>query len=315
MSPKNLTPRPPYFLIKVGKKEQQEKREKIGSLYVPQTYVFMKRELQFGEIVAIGSEAQEYMPMASVGDCVLHHHLVSGKKTDNGHNFYLVDEDEDFNYYVVNAFEIPGERAMAYAVAIGEEIIPTPDYIFLEVPKTDGVEDFDKLEVGANGLVVRGERKKTREEWVAIMQKNKKRCEELANVIPSSPMEEIRILQSPERKERHDFAVKEIKRLEAENIKISQLINKKKYEPYVVAAVNPEWSEQHRRMFGDAINPGDTVYMLNIACQLTMDFAGAEFIVSETKYFGVSEKWFKNSVYASKLHNPPAKKGTNKVRN
>lgn len=306
-------PLPPYFLIKIGKQLQKERKEKEGMFYFPEQYAYLKRGCQFGEIVFIGSGAAEFVPQAEVGDYLLHHHFVEGKKTDNGHNFYLVDEDEDFNYYVVNAYEIPGEKALAYAIAKGSEIIPTADYIFLEVPAPDTSEDLMTAEVSKNGLIIPKEKTKTREQWIEIMQKNKKRCELLGNVMPSGAMEEIMLLQDPAKKERHDYAVQEIKMLEAENLRISNLINKKRYEPYVVAAVNPEWSQSHKSIYGDAIKPGDTVYMLNIACQYRLNFSGTEFIVAECKYFGCSDNWAKKSINDSTLHNVTTKKRKSKV--
>ena len=305
-----IEPMPPYFLIKIGKAAQQEKKEKIGSLYFPVQFAYLTRELQFGEIVAIGSEAQEFMPMAKIGDYLLVHHFVSGKKNERGYNFYLAGEDKDFNYYTVNAFEIPGERSLAYAVAVGEDIIPTPDYIFLEVPKEEPLEDINRMQVDGNGgIIMPKERKKTRQELIDQMQKNKKRCEDLGAIIPQSPMEEIMLLQDPERKERWEYSVAEIKKLEAENSRISKELNKKKYEEYVVSAVNPEWSEATEKLYGNPVNPGDSVFMLNIACQYIIDFSGTQYIVAETKYFGCPASWIKKAVHDFELHrNAPTKK-------
>lgn len=318
VEPRFVQPQPPYFLIKIGKEYQKDRKEKEGNFYVPQEYAFMKRGCQFGEIVSIGEGAAKYMPMAEVGDYLLIHHMIEGKKDERGYNFYLVDEDDEFNYYVVNAYELPGERVMSYAVAKGSEIIPTPDYIFLECSQTEQDKDLMQTEVSKNGLIVPKERTKSREEWIAIMQANKKRCELLANIIPTTPMEEIFILQDPAKKERHDFAVKEIKMLEAENLRISKFINKKRYEPYVVAAINPDWSSSVKKITGEDIQVGDTIFMLNIACQTKIDFSGTEFIVAQTQYFGISENQLrtdiKNYTDGIKLHSSPTKKRSNKVR-
>ena len=162
--------------------------------------------------------------------------------------------------------------------------------------------------VGENGLILGKSRPKTREEWIAVMQKNKKRCEELANVIPQTPLEQAMVHNDPARKERYEYAMREIKELEAENIRISKLINKKKYEPYVVAAVNPDWATTIKAMTGEEIKPGDTIYFLNIAAQTRINFSGQEFIVAQSKYFAVSETHLKNAVADFKLYNAAPKK-------
>jgi len=173
----SLTPMPPYFLIKIGKEQQKEKKEKIGSLYFPQEYIYMTREVQFGTIIAIGESnneeiksAKDVMPMASVGDYLLVHHFISGKKDGKGECFYFIGEDDEFNYYAVNCFAVEGERPLAYAVARGSEVIPTPDYIFLEQPVEE--EGF----VEKDGLQVYKSKKKTRLEWREVMKANMERC-------------------------------------------------------------------------------------------------------------------------------------------
>jgi hypothetical protein len=306
----SASPMPPYFLIRIGKVMQKETKEKIGSLYFPEQYAFMRRELQFGEIVKIGQEAADYMPMAEPGDFLLIHHLVSGKKDDKGHNYYRVGEDDDFNYYVVNAFELPGEMPLAYAVAKGTEIIPTPDYIFLEVPVEEDVSITTE-----SGISFKMPKNKTRDEWTAIMKDNMTRIKQLSRNIPQTHLEQIMIMEDPEKKEKHLYAMSEIKKLEAINLTISKQINKKKYEVFTVAAINPQWHQLIKEEMGEDILPGDKIYFLNIAAQTKMNFSGTEYIVAQSKYFGISEKKLKNSINDFKLHNSTTKKNPNRVGN
>lgn len=313
------SPMPAYFLIRIGKHDQKERQEKIGSLYFPQEYAYMTRKLQWGEIIAIGNAAKEFMPCASIGDYLLFNHFIEGKKTDSGYNFYLIDQDDGFNYYAVNAFEIPGERAMSFGVAIGEEVIPTPDYIFLEVPKEE-TGDEHGMTVTESGLSVAVERKKTRDEWVAIMKQNVTRIKELANVIPSGPMEEIMALRDPIRKERLAFAISEIKKLETINSRISKDINKKKYEPFVVASVNPDWAKAIEKETGEIINPGDTAYFLNMATHYKIDFSGTTYIVAEVKYFSITQQYLRDAVSNFEHYNatrkaPPGRTRSKSIRN
>lgn len=296
-----LEPMPAYFLIRIGKDEQREKREKEGRFYVPESYVFMKREIQFGEIISIGSAAKEYMPLAEKGDYLLFHHLVSGKKDDRGHSYYLIEEDADFNYYAVNAFEIPGERPLAYAIAKGEEIIPTPDYIFLEVPKEENV-----TETNESGITVVKAKQKTRDEWSALLKANMNRMRELSRNIPYSEIE-----YNSSNKEVMNYAINEIKRLEQENARISKELNKRKYERFVIAALNQDWNDYIEKMFGQRLHEGEEVYMLNMACKTIITFGESEFIIAQTTYFGCPLNYAVNAVAH---HNATRTQKTNTVR-
>lgn len=304
---KGFSPMPPYILIKINKQEQQEKKEKIGSLYFPSAYAFMRRELQFGIIESIGEGAAEFMPEMEVGDYALIHHFTSGKKDDKGYNFYIIGEDDEFAYYVINVYEIPGERQLLYAIAKGEEIIPTPDHIFLEVSN----ENIREWEENKSGILTRSEVTKSREEWVQLTKDNFARIRQLAKNIPFTQLEYDR-----SDKEIVRYSENEIKRLQAENAKISKMLNKREYKPYVVAAINEQWNDWIEQIEGERIYPGETVYFLNIAAQTKMDFGGVEYIVGEVKYFCHSEKYLKKSIAtfnATSSNNTPAKKTVHPV--
>jgi hypothetical protein len=287
----NLKPCSPYFFVKIGKKAQADKKEKVGSLFFPQQYSFMRRELQFCEVLLIGDGAHEYFSEVEIGDYLLTHHFLTGKKTDNGYNFYKVDEDDDFNYYAVNGYEIDGERNLCYGVSKGTTLIPNRDYIFLEVEKENS-----GIEVSVNGLFTVTDKKKSREEWSAIMKSNLERCKQLGRNLPQNHIEERLMLSSPHKRELMVYSLSEIKKLEGENLRISKSLNKKKYELYTVLAVNDEWNEGVERSFGEKLVPGEEVYMISLACGTKIDVFGKEIIVAETQYFGGSLKYMSDAV-------------------
>lgn len=286
-----MEPRSPYFMVKMPKEEQKERKEKIGNLYFPQDFAFMRRGLQFGIIEKIGSDAAEYFPQAEVGDYLLLNHIIEGKRDDKGYNFYHIDEDNEFNYYVVNAFELPGEKNLSYGVSKGKEIVPNRDYIFLEIE-----EESNEMVEGPSGLMIRKERKKTRAEWSDIMKSNMKRCQQLARNVPGDPNEEMRWKKDPKLRELMEYSLAEIKKLEAENIRISKDINKRKYEPFKVAFLNPEWNESVEISFGEKVTEGDTVYMLGMSCHTEIEIFGKVYIIAETKYFAGAFSYFKKIV-------------------
>jgi hypothetical protein len=282
---------PQYFLIKIGKEEQKEKKEKMGSLYFPSAYTYMRRELQWGTIEQIGTEAGQYFPQAEIGDFLLIHHMATGKKTDKGYNFFLVDEDADFNYYIINGFEFNGDRNLVYGIAKGTEIIPSPDYIFLELEQVQ-----PDSYVSSSGLTLVPEKKKTRAEWSEIMKKNLARCKQLARNLPQNQLHEQIIMANARFKELYQYSFQEIKRLEAENLQISKNINKKRYVTFKALFINPDWNEAVERSFGEKINPGEFVYMLNLACNTEVDILGKTYIVAENKYFSGSLNYMKQIV-------------------
>lgn len=267
---------PPYFIVKLSKNELKDRREKIGSLYMPPNYVFMTRECQASEIVAIGDEAHEYFPEAKIGDILIYHHFISGKTTDKKQVFHLIDEDDDFNYYTVNAFSLPGEKNLTYGIWNGDEILPNFDYIFLEPTQE---EKTNEMVLSAYGLYLPKPIKKTREELREKMKKNMQTIQQL------SPL----INYSKEAKER-------VKSLEAENDEIVKEANKRKYEPFQVAAIHPLFNKYVLSSFGFSADKGADVAMLNIATHTKIEFNKKEYIIAETQYCAGPLKWYQKSV-------------------
>lgn len=291
--------KPPYFLVKISKSDQDDKREKLSKhIYAHSSHVYMTRELQFGIIEQIGSAAHEFMPQAEVGDYLLMHHFVSGKKDGRGYNFYIIDSDNEFNYYMVNAFEFNGERNLSYGIAKGTTIIPNKDYIFLEkeedISTIDGIDI--PMEVSKGGLFIPKKGNKSRSQIGAEMKKNMARCQQLARNIPQDHLEEIMMRENHEKREIMEYSFKEIKRLEAENIKLSKELNKRKYELFKIAYINLEWNESVKESFGEELYPGQMVYMLNIACHTEIEILNKTYLIAESKYFGGSLKYMQDII-------------------
>src|ERR1035437_8362497 len=91
---------PNYFIVKIEIEKQKERKEKIGSLYIHASYTFMRRNMQQGEIVAIGSIVATQFPQAKVGDTLIFHHFVEGSESGGGN--FIFEENGD-NYYYVTA--------------------------------------------------------------------------------------------------------------------------------------------------------------------------------------------------------------------
>lgn len=274
---------PPFFLIRVPKEAQRHRLEKIGVLYYPPKFVFMKRGMQCGEIMMVGESAHQYFPEARVGDILINHHLTEGKATDNKRKVYMIDEDQDWAYYVITGFCHNGERNMTFAVWNGEKIITNKDYIFLEVenePESD-MPDFDfnapgfgrvvtnmPFKMASHGIVTIKPRKLTREELSAKMKANMAEIKKLSVW-----------LEFPDMRQRVGPM---ILALERENDQLSKEINTVICEYRVVAACNPEFSLEYN------VYPRDSIFVLNIACYMTVEFMGKEYVIAESKYIQAS---------------------------
>lgn len=270
---------PPFFLVRIPKKEQRERLEKIGLLYYPPEHVYMKRGMQCGEIMMIGSAAHEFFPEAKVGHILIAHHMIEGKVIGNKQKFFLLQEDEDWNYYCVTAFCYNGDRNNTFGVWDGEKIIPSKDYVFFDIDPTP-VSDLPEfileqkgmpriitnipMEKAEGGLVVPKARKKTRQELIQKMAENKAEIQKWAKWIPITPQKVNPLI--------HD--------LETQNYNISKKVNKREYEPHVLHSFNDELLKTVHPL----LRKGDKVFVLNIAAYMQVEFMGIEYIISESKY-------------------------------
>lgn len=266
-------PRPasPYFLVKISRKEQQNKKQKIGSIIIPETQRFMMYNAQAGEIVEIGHRAHEYFPEAKIGDVLLCHHFVESENESESRLDHLVHQDEDYNYYVVAAFDYGRKGNETYGVWDGEKIIPNKDYIFLEVPIKDDPKSPDEyinsaLSKSSGGLLVFSNWSESRETKAEKMQRLKREIQELSKSGAQKP-----------------HIAEGIKVKEAELERLSLDINNKSYQKYTVAAFNPELTESLPE-----IEIGASIYILNIAAQTEIDFMGNKYIVTKANYIGCS---------------------------
>jgi hypothetical protein len=167
--PKSINRR--HFLVKINKCQQAERRGKINDLFFSNpNNVFMTRNMQYGEIVMVGSagwpspvketidsngnktgewidwHASEYLPQAWIGDDLLFHHSIEGTMDDRGggdarqayeRDKHILFEDEVDRYYMVHYSQVYG------VVKKDGTIFTSPDWIFgkpYEPPKPEGVE-------------------------------------------------------------------------------------------------------------------------------------------------------------------------------
>lgn len=268
-------PRPhsPYFLIRISRQEQAQKKQKIGSIIIPETQTFMMYNLQCGEIVGIGQNAHEYFPEVEIGHTLLIHHFVQGADDNEAREDHLIHQDEVYNYYVVACFDFYRKGNETYGVWDGTKIIPNKDYIFLETPKKDEPKSPDEyinaaLKSTSGGILTFTNWQESRESKADKMQRLQAEIQELSKSGAQKP-----------------HIAKGIQERERELELLSVDINTKSYVPYTIAAFNLELKEQFDNSAN--IEVGEQVWLLNIAAQTQIEFNDKSYIVAKTNYIGV----------------------------
>lgn len=264
-------PRPhsPYFLVRVSKQKEKESKTKVGSILIPDNLTFMQFNTQCGEIVDIGEGAAKFFPEAKCGDILLMHHFCQANDENEARANHLIHDDENYNYYVVSAYEYGGKGNETYGVWDGEKIIPNKDYVFLEVEKPP-VNDLpadelinQALKKTESSLLIFNEWKESREDKEAKQAELKLQVESLSK----SGNDKLHIRQA-------------ILQKQWEMESLSREMNIKTYLPYTVAFANKSLSE----WFDRDIEPGEILGILNMACATKVNFNGVEYIVAHTKF-------------------------------
>lgn len=249
-----LQPMPPYFFVAIPRKEQEEKKEKVGSIYLHFNNVYMTRNMQWGKIISIGEEAGNSFPEAKKDDILLFHHFIEKKERD-----FYVASDSNFNYYIVPCSR--DEMNLVYGVWDGEKIITHPDYVMIEAPDEE-FQNPNNLEKKGSLLVFKTWQM-TREDKEAKMGRLKAEAQELAKSNPELP-----------------HVKKAIEEKEYEMKQISKDINSKRYEPYKLCWLNPQLNKHAPK----EIEIGDTIYCLNIAAKTTIEFMNKKYAVCKTQH-------------------------------
>ncbi len=255
-----MRPLPSYFMVKINKEDQHNRRQKDGQWFNHPDHVFMQYEQQWGEVVAVGELAAKEFPEAVIGSTLIFHHFVTGKgeMEEDGDNIFFLTEEDGYRYYIIPATYIyaTGDKNLVYGVWNGHEIIPHKDYIFLQPePELSKV-----ASVSENGLLILDHWKESRDESGEKMASMKRQVAEMTKT--STVTNEL---------------TEGILKKEAEMNAISKRINQKEYCTYEVAKMNPSLASKFPRPFTEA-------GMLNLACHTQIYFMERLYIVAPSSY-------------------------------
>lgn len=263
-----VRPTKPYFLVKVSKQEQKNRREKLGLFSLSLDCEDMSRNIEHGEIVDIGTRAAEVFPEAKIGQILIMHHFVEGNKETRRDS--LVYEDDEFNYYVVSSYAQNGKTGEVYGVWDGEKIFPHEDYIFLK-KETPAIANKDKdafieqaMELTSAGILVFKEYVEERETLTQKLDRLK-----------TEAMHMGKMKQTPETK-------KAIENNEAERLAISKKMNASTFKPFHIAYCNPILN----KWFNREVKENDIVFFQDTAAQTGIEFMEQTYLICKSNYIG-----------------------------
>lgn len=245
---------PHYFIIKINIQKQRERKEKIGSLYTHFNHVFMERNLQSGQVVSIGEIANKIFPQVEIGNELIVHHFVEQN---------IIYSDNFYNFYTVTASEFNGRRNETYGVYRSGEIIPHPEFIFIEP-------EIKEQEISTDKFI----EQKTKQVGSLILFENWEESRE-------EKEEKTKILMEEVKQQSKGVALKDdikiaLNEKQNEAAKITASLNRKQYIPLRIAFANPSFTAKEK------------VYCLNIASQLHLEYEGKEYIIIEVKYIALT---------------------------
>lgn len=255
-----FSPLPPYFIVKINKETQSARRDKIGSLYLHFQEIYMQRNIQNGEIVAIGEDAKKIFPDCKIGNTALFHHFVEGSASDKSN---LIHSDDTDNYYFITTSEFNGHRNETYGIYNGTEIIPHPDFVFIkneEIKKEETIshEDYIKKNTTKIGsLILFNNWEETREEK-----------EEKASTL----MTEIKNQSKGKSMSDSTKRALEVKQREAETI--TSNLNRKEYKSFEIEYSNPSLKIKEKA----------EIFALSISANTEFEFLDKKYKIVAVKY-------------------------------
>lgn len=259
-----LKPMPQYFIIKISIEEQKNRKEKIGSLYVHTSHTFMQRNQQNGEVVAIGSLAHKQFSEVEIGDILIFHHFV---ESDGSSKSNLIYSDEKFNYYNVTASDFNGHRNETYGVFKNNEIIPHPEFIFIEPeikPREIAVDEFIEQNTKQVGSLI------LFNNWDETREAKEIKAEKITS----------QIKEASKGKTMSDSTKSGLLELQNEAEKITASLNKQQYIPYKIAWINKKTKGFLQR--NSEIK--NKVFALSVASQTELEFMGKIYLIVNSKY-------------------------------
>lgn len=268
----SLRPMPDYFLVRCSKEEQQKLKEKTGILYNPTGHEYMVYNMEWGEIMGIGSRVAKVMPEAKIGHDLIFHHFVQGMNDKDSRESHLIHWDDLYNYYVVTAYRFNGKRNETYGIWDGKQIIPHPDFVFLkqaeakkESYKTPDDYINAALKKTKSGILIFDKWKDSRETLEARTQQIKKDNENLAISGTHKPQVRTQMLRNEE-----------------QMTKISMEINKVECLPQEVAYANESLSKGF--ISKTKVSDGTILYIDKRATEKIVTFKGKKYIVAPVEY-------------------------------
>lgn len=260
-----------YFLVRIDKKAQDQKRSKLGSLYIPENFQDMVYNLQYGEVLDIGDRAAKKFPEVEIGDILIFHHHVEYKPRTDGDATY---SDHHLVEVLPNLDELRtvdiAHEVFGVLKSDTQTIIPYSKLVFCH-------EEFQpaSFQMNAAGIYIV-------EEWSTSVEGYTEQLDELqlqVQTLRSTAQFKINI---EENYKEIEVVNKLISELNKERARISKKMNEEKYMELTLLYINKETS----REWGIDMQPGDKIFAHSFALY-PLDIDGVHFTLVNTDFIAL----------------------------
>lgn len=227
-----------YILVKIDAQLQKEKRNRMGKLLLPPDFLYMAHNLQFGEILDIGSLAWLQFPFAEIGDLALFNHKVEGSIDDPNYEV-LIDVDSEGNEYRLVDGSNKNMNYEVLGILKGNgELIPSEHYMII-----DNRMSLTKPPVKSSGMLLNSEEAVEYDEETILQILDQLKSEE-------RPLRETFDTATEEEK-RHIF--NDYLRIDKERERFTRMLSENNMVYSQVLFVNPKTTQLFNIIPGDKI--------------------------------------------------------------
>lgn len=250
---------PHLFLVRIDKKKQEYLKTHASQsslVYMPLGSVHQSHNMEHGQIIQAGSRIKNIYGFENlrIGHLLLFHWAIEKVSTNKKDKVYWIQEDELYNYYVVDEINVRGYFD-------GEKIVPHPNYIFLKnIPAFKSEGKFDEkyqtyLKETETGIVLFADWHKNIQ---SIIERTDKIKEEINGLLKSTRTQEVQ---------------SKLESLTNEQHTLNKELKKNKFLPYKLAYSNKKVDMD----CGINLKEDDIIYAFNKAALYITNFQNKEY--------------------------------------
>lgn len=260
---------PRFILIKIDKAKQKTLQEKVGNIYISPKYLYMKFNLQYGEVMQIGERAAKVFPDMKVGNTAIFRHTIESDDWRLMHKEFNPKYPGDYSmrdeYRIVDTSSINGREILGYINSYGTWIA-NDLYIYVNADvKPVETQYFTSLLLSTDGAWKDDQAIMAKIEEMKLDQQNIK--DSIVNIRDPYKLEDT---------------YKYIGRIAQDMERLTKLIHAKKVCKGTVEIVGSQTSREL------GIKPGSTIFIDDYALMYSLNIMDKKYMLIENEYvFGV----------------------------